>query len=214
MTRLGGMTGLLVTLLVLSGAVWANMMWYQGGSGARGQRGVVGAIAEPGAKPVLQAGVNAKPATDPAETAQRLETTRAIQRELLQRGYDSGDTEGVVGPITRATIMAYEFDRGLPLTATPSDDVLRAIVLGAATLEPAQTAGAPRAIGLAAQDVVRTVSQSLVAAGYGPLKIDGALGDDIARAIRRFEHDQGMVETGRISGHLVAKLAKTAPRNK
>jgi Putative peptidoglycan binding domain len=59
------------------------------------------------------------------------ETIRAIQRELMARGYETGGQDGVTGLVTRAAILAFEHDHGLALSAEPTDDLLRAIVLGA-----------------------------------------------------------------------------------
>ena len=80
----------------------------------------------------------APPASAPATavaapSGNSAEIIRGIQRELNGRGYDAGPPDGVVGLITRAAIMAYEHDYGLPLTATPSQDLLSRIVLGSAT---------------------------------------------------------------------------------
>jgi peptidoglycan hydrolase-like protein with peptidoglycan-binding domain len=197
---------LLALLVGLSAAVWVNMLLLQGSGTARMQRGGVLAVAQPGAPSVPRA---VAPVTvDAAELAQRMETTRAIQRELQARGYGAGDGDGVVGVVTRATIMAYEFDRGLPLTAEPSDDLLVSIVLGTATLDGAAATGSRRTMGPRAREVVGGIKQALVAAGYGPVTGDDVMGDDAARAIRRFERDHGLVETGRISGALAARLAR------
>src|SRR5262245_35572212 len=43
-------------------------------------------------------------------------TIIAIQRELKQRNYGPLQVDGILRPTTRAAIMAFEYDRGLPLT--------------------------------------------------------------------------------------------------
>ncbi len=53
-----------------------------------------------------------------------------MQRELQIRGYETGARDGVAGVMTRGAIMAYEHDHGLPLTARPSQELLKAIILG------------------------------------------------------------------------------------
>ena len=56
-------------------------------------------------------------AADPAPpSSETPETIRAIQRELQARGYEAGAADGVPRLVTRAAIMAYEHDNGLPLS--------------------------------------------------------------------------------------------------
>jgi peptidoglycan hydrolase-like protein with peptidoglycan-binding domain len=134
------------------------------------------------------------------------ELTRAIQRELKARGYDTGAVDGVPSLVTRAAIMAFEADHGLALTAEPRQDLLRAIVLGSGgeTLTPGEAATEP---GPQAVLVIRAVQQALQGLGYRTGAADGRLGTETVTAIRRFEAAQGMKESGRISGPLVARLA-------
>jgi lytic murein transglycosylase len=51
----------------------------------------------------------------------------ALQRRLTARGYDTGGTDGVIGPDTRQAISAYQSSRGLPATGEPSLDLLRSL---------------------------------------------------------------------------------------
>lgn len=136
------------------------------------------------------------------------ETTKAIQRELASRGYEAGVADGLPGLVTRAAIMAYEADHGMALTAEPTDQLLQNILMGG-TPEP-KKAGQPGQSGAEAERVIRTVQQSLANLGYGVKSVDGRMGDTTARAIREFEAQQGLKQTGRISGNLVARLARLA----
>lgn len=147
----------------------------------------------------------AAPAPAPSATA---DVTRAIQRELKDRGYDAGTPDGQPGLMTRAAIMAYEHDRNLPLTAEPTPELLKLIVMN--TSQTAARTGPTLEQSVQATHVIRTVQQSLVTLGYAPGKVDGRLGDDTVRAIRDFELDQGLPETGRVSGLLVARLSRLA----
>ncbi|MGH8675485.1 MAG: peptidoglycan-binding domain-containing protein [Burkholderiales bacterium] len=137
------------------------------------------------------------------------EVVRAVQRELQTRGYEVGSPDGMPGLITRAAIMAYEADRGLALTAEPSEPILQHILLGASK-EHAKTAVPAPAPGPEAERVIRTVQQSLANLGYGLKSVDGRLGDQTSRSIREFEAHYGLQQTGRISGQLVARLARLA----
>jgi lytic murein transglycosylase len=49
----------------------------------------------------------------------------ALQRGLTARGFDTGGTDGVIGPKTREAIAAYQASRGLPATGNPSLALLR-----------------------------------------------------------------------------------------
>lgn len=147
----------------------------------------------------------ATPARADAET--QPETVRAIQRELHSRGYATGGEDGVLGLVTRAAVLAYEADNGLPLTAEPTDQLLRAIVLGPAGRGAVSVAGERRGH---VEHIVRTVQHSLAGLSYFNAKPDGRLGEDTRRAIREFEQDHGLKVTGRISGELVVRLAKSA----
>ena len=135
------------------------------------------------------------------------DVVRGIQSELNARGYAAGSPDGVAGLVTRAAIMAYEHDYGLPLTAGATQDLLSRIVLGSSAPSPANGV-ASRTAGQEADAVIRTVKQQLTARGYAVGKIDGNESDQLARAIREFEIDQKLPESGRISGPLVSRLTR------
>jgi len=150
------------------------------------------------------------PAAQPI-AGDQAEIVRAVQRELQARGYFPVAHDGVVGMVTRAAIMAFEHDNGLPLTGEPSEDLLKRILLGTAAVpasEPSKEKRAP------ADTILRSVQQTLSGLGYDTGKADGRLGDDTQRAIREFETDNKMPETGRVSAQLVMRLAKLAGSSK
>lgn len=169
---------------------------FGGGAEVRlGQFESVPAAAQPAQQPVTAAGL------DP-------DVVRAVQRELAQRGYSPGHGDGSAHSITRAAVMAYEHDHGLPLTGEPSEALLKSILFGL----PA-TGGTPSVPPSApATEIIRTVQQSLATLGYGVRSVDGLLGEETTRAIRRFEQKQGLPQTGRISGPLLVKLSDAANR--
>ena len=140
------------------------------------------------------------------------ETVRAIQRELGQRGYRPVMNDGVPGPVTRAAIMAYERDQGLPMTGEASEALLRRLILGASVGAKPDRAQAGQAQSPEAQEVVRSVQASLAQLGYRPGRVNGRLGEETERAIREFELDEGQVPTGAVNGELVARLAKVTQR--
>lgn len=135
------------------------------------------------------------------------EVIRGIQRELDARGYEAGQPDGVAGLVTQAAILAYEFDYGLPLTATASQELLSRIVLGTSAPQPAAPS-LGRTATEEATGVIRLAEQALAQLGYQTGKIDGQLSEETARAIREFELDQKLPESGRISGPLISRLLK------
>ncbi|MDQ8697266.1 peptidoglycan-binding domain-containing protein [Hyphomicrobium sp. LHD-15] len=143
------------------------------------------------------------------ETADRSDLTKAIQRELKAKGYEAGAVDGVTGLVTRGAIMAYESDAGLPLTAEPRQALLQHIILGSAQIQPAAE-GARTPPGAEAEAVIRAVQRAFRQLGYISTLPDGRLNDATRRAIRKFERDRKLSETGRISGELLAKLATLA----
>ncbi len=133
----------------------------------------------------------------------RVDTVRAVQRELRQRGYGPLVSDGSVRPATRAAIMAFEYDHGLPLTGQVSEALLRRILFGGS---PTADPGAGRVRTAEAEALVRSVQQSLTALGYRPGPPDGQLSEDTIRAIREFEMDKGLVPKGRISAEVLGQL--------
>ena len=51
----------------------------------------------------------------------------ALQRGLMRRGFDTGGADGVIGSRTTAAIEAFQRARGLAVTGTPSQALLRAL---------------------------------------------------------------------------------------
>jgi peptidoglycan hydrolase-like protein with peptidoglycan-binding domain len=143
-------------------------------------------------------------AADSAE--EDTETIRAVQRELRQRGYGPLVSDGIMRPVTRAAIMAYEHDQGLPLTGEASEGFLKRVLLGASlTVEPMPGTGRKVATARAAQ-IVRMVQELLAKLGYQPGQVDGRLGEDTLRGVREFEIAKGLGPKGRISAEVLLRL--------
>lgn len=161
--------------------------------------------------PPLPTGATASAEPPPAGAS---EITAATQRELQARGYEPGTPDGVPGLVTRAAIMAFEHDHGLALTAEPTEALLRALQAGPGAISASAYAAAAKDKRQRVDLVIRTVQQSLTGLGYAAGKASGRIGEETERAIREFEIDQGLRVTGRISGPLVAKLARAAGNGK
>lgn len=147
-------------------------------------------------------------AVSPATEANRSDLTRAIQRELKAKGYEAGAVDGVAGLVTRGAIMAYEADSGLALTGEPRAPLLEHLVLGSPGLRTEDGARTPP--GPEAEAVIRAVQRAFRQLGYLTTLPDGRLNEATRRAIRKFEQDRKLKESGRISGELLARLAGLA----
>jgi len=145
----------------------------------------------------------ADPAIDP-------DVVRAVQRELIDRGYEAGPVDGVAHAVTRAAVMAYEHDHGLPLTGQPSEDLLKKILFGVPPGAADKRAHEPLP---QAQEMIRSVQESLASLGYS-IKVDGRMGEETARTIRDFESKHGLTPSGRVSGALLLKLREATLRRK
>jgi len=230
----------LIAFFLLSGGVAANLFLLQkGGRGpfgepvlisqnhlaghpgaGRGVTGSLGAVSAGASSTKIQArftngathrddngGVGAEGLNNPVEL------TRAIQRELNGRGYQSGVADGLVGPLTRAAIMAFEYDHGLGLTGQPTSGLLKQILLGRAAVSPSRGEYV-RVQSAEAKAIIRSVQDLLAKLGYKPGPINGRLDPRTSRAIRKFEMDQALPESGRISGPLISRLVHIAAKRR
>ncbi|MCB1522124.1 MAG: peptidoglycan-binding protein [Hyphomicrobiaceae bacterium] len=159
---------------------------------------------EPSSLDALAASIAAE--TDVGGTGpSAVDLVRQIQVGLSARGYMPGEADGIEGIVTRAAIMAYEHDQGMPLTASASTAVL-------ASLQRNQPAGprqpASSVPSTEAQNIIRTVQLSLDRLGYRPGPSDGRLGDATSTAVRAFESDNNLPLSGRVSGLLLVHLAQ------
>lgn len=142
--------------------------------------------------------------TPPAESMAGPALVAQVQIELAKRGYVPGNSNGTIDMVTRAAIMAFEYDRGRDLTAEPSAAVLAELKSDVPT--GAATSGV-RKTSAEAEGVIKAVQQSLARLTYRPGTADGVMGQATAAAIRTFERDQRLPETGRVSGLLLTRLA-------
>ena len=132
---------------------------------------------------------------------------RAIQRELHVLGYEAGGIDGRTGLTTRAAIMAFEWDQGLPLTAEPAESVFQALLVGSTRRATAGSA-ADAVPGPQAVEVIRQVQDGLSGLGFAGLMPSGTLDAATFQAIRLFEVREKLPETGRISGALTSRITR------
>ncbi len=146
---------------------------------------------------------------DKVSAAANVGLVRAIQRELIGLNYSPGNPDGIDGIMTRAAIMAYEYDRGLAITGEPTEKLLEVMLLGgdrASTSRPGPN-------GVRAIQLTKVVQQALVDLKYSPGAVDGMAGNSTAKAIRAFEKAVGLKQTGRISGRLIKAIKRKSGQN-
>lgn len=132
-----------------------------------------------------------------------------VQRELQSVGFYKGEIDGVVGRHTRDAISAYQKSNGLEVTGTPSPDLIEHIrytrQVAEASLFTGSVDPAPDAEERAR---VRRVQTALSELAYYQGEVSGELQRETQMAIRQFEREHQMPETGSISDELVARLAR------
>jgi peptidoglycan hydrolase-like protein with peptidoglycan-binding domain len=133
----------------------------------------------------------------------------AVQTALKARGLYTDPVDGAMGPATRAAISAYEQKMGLEVTGAPSVGLLASLSSPAPTPPKApQTASAQATA--PSKALLQRLQKALVAAGYGPITVDGLYGSETAGAIRRYQLDHGMSVNGTVSDPLLARLGVVA----
>ena len=146
---------------------------------------------------------------NPAEEAR--ETVSSIQRELKDLGHYPGQIDGRSSQLTHAAIFAYQQQHGLTITAEPSEQLLKALILGRADSGPQPSGNPGVAAGSAADKLVSDVRQMLTVLGCNCGRSDARLTPELIRAIRTYETDNRMLPaTGRITATLVLHLQRKA----
>jgi peptidoglycan hydrolase-like protein with peptidoglycan-binding domain len=210
----------LVMFMAIASGVAYNALYLQDGT-APGRRIASDAlrpdVPSAGATRVGQATARSGKTTDTPKGAARdagVETVRAIQRELNQRGYGPVVDDGLVRPVTRAAIISFEQDNRLPLTGAATDALLARLMLGSSAKQPESVAAAGQVQSPQAEETIRHMQRLLAANGYRPGPADGRLGSDTVEAIRAFEKDQGLPAKGRVSAEVLARLQTSASKLK
>jgi peptidoglycan hydrolase-like protein with peptidoglycan-binding domain len=155
------------------------------------------------------------PTSKPAEpTRLRPGTVAEIQRELGNRGFYDGASDGVYGPKTDAAIRDFEQAAGLRPSAEPNNVLLAAISHSAVKARPAAVVPRkdPIAALLAPNARIVAVQRALTDFGYGPVTPTGIESAETRAAIERFEKARRRPVTGQISDQLVRELAALTGR--
>lgn len=158
------------------------------------------------------------PAPQRAEAPKRSELVEQVQTALAERDLYDGVVDGLMGGATASAIRAFEQAQGLPATGEASEKLLAALLTAplrksepapaARTPTAAPKPPAPAATGSTAQPDAKltAVQRALAKIGYGPVTIDGKMGTETRNAIKSFERDRGMPETGEPSPQVLRAL--------
>ncbi len=133
-----------------------------------------------------------------AQAAPGLDSARVaeIQERLRERGYGISTISGALDAATVAAIRAYQRDAGLPVTGDVSSALSDQLRIGG-------TSGSGRPLDRA--EVAR-LQAALNKRGYAAGPEDGVSGPRVRTAIRAFQADAGLPETGEATQGLLAAL--------
>lgn len=149
--------------------------------------------------------------------AQYSPVVERVQRGLNNLGYDAGPVDGLMGARTRRAIEAYQRDRGLLVTGQPSvalADHLEAMVAARAAEQEQRRrdrrrdADRERAVD---EETIAEIQSELRRRGYAVPVVTGRADAETEAAIRRYERDRGMRQTGQPSRSLLAALQAEPP---
>lgn len=78
--------------------------------------------------PIADKPVKLEPVTAPAQATNK-EIIMTVQRRLKELGYNPGDADGVLGPLTRGSILSFKNDNKMKPVDTIDDELLAALAV-------------------------------------------------------------------------------------
>ena len=141
---------------------------------------------------------------------------KAVQAALADRGYYKGTPDGLNGPMTEEAIRAFQSDNGLTVTGVADDDVVAVLTDTNAPLPPVPTPRPDEAAAAGAgsdavaaylsetaaeasptsDPMVIEIQRGLVNIAYKGITVDGIAGPGTTKAIREFQRDYRLPQTG------------------
>jgi len=210
----GGATALSVAM----GLITINAVWYQPAPHPSPIFSTRNAVAEFPARKIsnittLVRTVSAKRPNRLTTSAIPSELTKEIQSALSDKNLYSGTLDGIYGVKTKFAILSYQKRMGLVQNGKVTPKLLSHILLSAKAVTRVPV---PKRLNVRAADIehMNSPEHSLVSAiqaglknyGYDDIVIDGVMGNQTSKAIKRFELDYGLQITGEASKSLLKKL--------
>lgn len=126
--------------------------------------------------------------------------TAALQQDLADAGFFSGEIDGVYGPSTVQAVEDLQSSAGLPVTGT----------VDKATAEALQDALVALGHDAAGETIASTaaVQQTLALAGFWDGPIDGEWTPELTEAVKEFQRALGVEPTGQVDAATVAAFDK------
>lgn len=147
----------------------------------------------------------------PMPTRTNTEIIADIQRELAQRGFYDGPTDGVYSPNTDIAIRDFEHTASLRPSTEPNESLRRTIARSAVKAAATDTRD-PIASLIAPSKRVVAVQRALADYGFGQIRASGQYDPPTRAAIEEFERNRKLPVTGRISMRLTRELAAVTGR--
>jgi len=122
---------------------------------------------------------------------------KQVQAALNNAGYNAGPPDGALGPKSRAAIARYQSDNELPATGNVDAGLLASLGIEAGESGTATASNAA---------AIREAKQQLQAHGYTTGSVSGVLDPETRDAIRTYQRDAGLEETGEVTPELLAHL--------
>ena len=127
------------------------------------------------------------------------------QQHLIELGYLAGGADGMYGEKTRAAVSKFQKDEGLTESGRFNDATLNALYTKKAPKEIEETAETEpsrevkmtkETVGAVGSDDIRECQKKLIELGYLKDKADGILGSKTAAALKAFQKEKGIPQTG------------------
>jgi len=145
-------------------------------------------------------------------TRTNAEIVADIQRELAQRGFYDGPTDGVYGASTDSAIRDFEHTASLRPSTEPNE-VLRRTIARSTVKAPSSTAAHDAIAGLLSPSKrIIAVQRALADYGYGQIRATGQYDLPTRTAIETFERNRNLPVTGRVSIRVTRELAAITGR--
>jgi len=193
-------TGAALVLFALTLAILYNAFF--------GQRQFLAAVASPGGA-VTKLTVDAGDTPGPVVSLRVDAVVEAVQKELSLAGFYNGPVDGVAGKKTRLAIESWQRANAMDATGIASQEMADQMAFNRTVAEAAggETASLDTVHG---DPQIAKLQTGLLELGYLPGATDGRMSPQTHDAIRQFERDRGLPESGEISQALLQEMGKTS----